>query len=103
MSQDILKSIIVPTSNAVALRIKVVPNASRTKIIGVLGDRLKVSVAAPPEAGKANKMVEALIAKTFKISQKQVSVAAGLNQPQKRIEIQGLTIEQITSTIAKYT
>ncbi|QQE11017.1 YggU family protein [Planctomycetota bacterium] len=101
MSQDILNSIIIPADNAVAVRIKVVPNASRTKIVGILGDRLKISIAAPPEAGKANKMLEALLAKTFNIPKKHVTVVAGHTQPQKRIEIQGLTPQQITATIAK--
>lgn len=43
------------------VRLKVVPGASRSGLAGVLGDRLKVRVAAPPEGGKANRAVEELI------------------------------------------
>ncbi|HSD71700.1 MAG TPA: DUF167 domain-containing protein, partial [Thermoanaerobaculia bacterium] len=43
------------------LRIKVVPGTSRSEIVGALGDRLKVRVAAPPERGKANDALVALL------------------------------------------
>ena len=37
--------------NDVLLLVKMVPGASRDEIAGVVGDRLKVRVAAPPEDG----------------------------------------------------
>ena len=45
----------------VLLGIKVVAGASGDGIAGVLGDRLKVRVSAPPEGGKANRGVERLL------------------------------------------
>ncbi len=43
------------------LRVKVVPGASRSMVAGVLGDRLKLRIAAPPEDGRANRAVEGLL------------------------------------------
>lgn len=43
------------------LRLKVVPGGSRDALAGILGDRLKIKVAAPPEGGKANAAVERLL------------------------------------------
>ena len=46
---------------------KVVPGASRTRLAGQLGDALKVAVAAPPEAGKANAALIELLAQVFAV------------------------------------
>ena len=48
---------VVVDGDDVLVSIHVVPNASRTSIVGRYGDRLKVRVAAPPERGKANKVL----------------------------------------------
>lgn len=46
----------------VELRLKAVPGASRSAVAGVLGDRLKVRIAAAPEGGRANRAIEELLA-----------------------------------------
>jgi len=48
--------------DAVLLPVKVVPGASRTRCLGELDGRAKIAVAAPPEAGKANKALVAFLA-----------------------------------------
>jgi uncharacterized protein (TIGR00251 family) len=77
-----------PVPDGVELRLKVVPNSSRTAIVGPLGDRLKVKVAAPPEAGKANAEVVHLIRKWTGV--KGVEVVGGLTNPEKTVRIIGL-------------
>jgi len=39
------------------IAVKAVPGAARDEIAGLLGERLKVRVAAPPEDGKANEAI----------------------------------------------
>lgn len=72
---------------AVLVPIKVVPGASRTRIIGEWDGRLKVAVAAPPEKGKANKALVALLATTLGISRRDIEVVAGHTNPLKTIRI----------------
>ena len=48
---------LVERAGGVELSVKVVPGASRTKVAGVWGVALRIAVAAPPEAGKANAAV----------------------------------------------
>lgn len=66
----------------VELRLKVVPGASRSSVAGVLGDRLKVRIAAPPEGGKANRAVEDLLAALTGCA---CSVTTGHGSPQKTL------------------
>lgn len=70
------------------LRLKVVPGASRSAIAGELGDRLKVKVAAPPEDGKANAAVCAVLGKWLGAP---VEVIAGHGNPLKTVLARGVT------------
>lgn len=63
------------------IRVKVVPNASRSEIVGTLGDRLKIRVAASPEGGKANRAVEELL--RGYLGAARVEVAGGRSRPEK--------------------
>lgn len=89
-----------PSRAGVAIRVKVVPGASRSRIVGVLGDRLKVAVAAPPEDGKANAAVCGLLAEAMGVSARDVRVSAGMSQPRKTITVAGVTCEQAAERIA---
>lgn len=79
----------------ITLKIKVVPGASRTQLSGWLGDMLKVRVSAPPEQGKANAAVEALLARTLGLPVKSVRIASGKGSPQKLVEIEGLSAAEL--------
>ena len=79
------------------LRLKVQPKARRSGIMGVGPDRdgqgftlaLKVAVNAPPEDGKANAAVIALLAEAFDVAKAAVSVVAGATDRRKLVEIRG--------------
>lgn len=73
-----------------AVMVKVVPGASRTRLVGRLGARLKVQVAAPPEGGKANKALCALLAEALGVPRQDVAVTGGATRPQKEVTVAGL-------------
>jgi uncharacterized protein YggU (UPF0235/DUF167 family) len=56
----------------------------------MLGGALKVRVAAPPEAGRANAALETLLAAALGVRKSAVRVAAGHASSRKRVEIDGL-------------
>jgi len=101
MSQSQIHDALVATAEGVAVKIKVVPNASRTKIAGQLGDRIKLAVAAPPEAGKANKAVCRLLADLFNLPLREVRIAAGLSQPRKTVELLGISLCKAAEQLGK--
>lgn len=79
----------------VLLWIKAVPGASRDQISGVLGDRLKIRVSAPPEGGKANKAIIALITKTFALKSSQVEIESGHAHAEKTLRLRTTTIAKL--------
>jgi len=68
----------------------VVPGASRDRIAGPLGDRLKVQVRQPPEKGAANKALCRLLAKALGVRPADVEVIRGPTRPEKDVRIGGL-------------
>lgn len=88
------------TPDGIEIRVKVVPGASRSRIAGVLGDALKVQVAAPPEKGKANDAVMAILAKAIHCARSDVLLIAGATSPRKTFLVRGMPIEDVMIAIA---
>lgn len=84
---------------AVRFQVKVVPGASCDRLAAVLGDQLKVQVAAPPEGGKANARLCALLAAALAVPERAVTVAAGRGSPRKTIAVTGLDCEQVQARL----
>jgi uncharacterized protein len=76
------------TPGGLELRLKVVPGASRSRIVGELGDRLKVRVAAPPQGGRANRAVVELLSAWLGAS--GIEVVAGHGHAEKTVRVPGM-------------
>ena len=83
----------------ILLSVKVVPKASRNRIVGELAGALKVSVSAAPERGAANAAVCKLIARALGLRIQQVRVESGLTSPRKTLRITGASPEQVCALI----
>ena len=79
---------------ACRLKVKAVPGASRSEIVGRLGEALKIRVTAPPEGGKANREILALLAGRLGLAAAAVTLVSGASSPAKVVELRGLTSEQ---------
>jgi uncharacterized protein (TIGR00251 family) len=77
------------------LSLKVVPGSSRDEIVGWLGDSLKVKVKAPPEKGRANEAVTALLAERLGIDASSIAVVSGHGSPTKVVAVDGMDVEAI--------
>ena len=77
------------------LSLKVVPGSSRDEVVGWLGDSLKVKVKAPPEKGRANEAVFALLADRLGIDPSSIAVVSGHGSPAKVVAIDGIDDEAI--------
>ena len=83
------------------LDIRVQPRASRN-VIEVDGDRpeakIIVRVTAPPEGGKANDAVVALLAKRLRVPKRSVRILRGHKSRDKRIRIEGISSKELLSS-----
>ncbi len=89
-----------PTATGVRLAVKAVPGASRSRLVGALGDALKAQVAAPPEGGKANAALCALLAAAFGVPERAVQVVAGAGNPRKVVAIDGIDATAAAARLA---
>jgi uncharacterized protein (TIGR00251 family) len=73
--------------NYVVLNIKAQPGASKNKIAGLLGDALKIAIAAPAVDGAANKELVKFLSKTFKVPKGSIQFLGGQTSKQKRLRL----------------
>jgi uncharacterized protein (TIGR00251 family) len=78
----------------VRLRVRVVPGARRTEVVGRLGDTWKVRVHAPPERGRANDEVVGLLARTLGVRRSSVRIASGHRTGDKVVVVDYVTLEE---------
>jgi uncharacterized protein (TIGR00251 family) len=82
------------------LHVKVVPGASRDRVVGRYGDGIKVQVSAPPEGGRANDAVVALLAGALGIKTQQVAIVKGHTQPRKVVEVAGIDSADVLARLS---
>jgi uncharacterized protein (TIGR00251 family) len=74
-----------------AIVVKVVPGASRDRVVGVLGDALKITTAAAAEKGRANAAVARTLAGALGVRQREVDLVSGRTSQQKVFRVAGVT------------
>ena len=92
-------TVVLPGRDGALLRLKVSPGAARDAVLGVAADRLRVSVRAAPEKGRANKAVIALLAKTFRVPKSALEITAGGGASRKTVRVGGIGAEAVAARI----
>jgi uncharacterized protein len=75
---------------AVEINVAVVPRASRSRVVGTLGDRIKVQLAAPPVDGAANVELVALLADLIGVPARSIAIVRGETHKRKTVRISGI-------------
>jgi len=86
-------------SGSILIRLKAVPGAKRDQIAGLLGDRLKIRVSAPPEGGKANKAICALLAAALGVKPRDVEIVSGRTNPEKLARVVGVELGEARAAL----
>ncbi len=81
------------------LAVYVQPRSSRTGIVGIHDQALKIALTAPPVDDAANKSLVIFLSSFFKLPRKQVVLHKGQQSRRKQVIIEGLSIETIMTQI----
>jgi len=74
---------------ALLLEVLVQPRASRTRVVGEHGGRLKIALAAPPVDGEANRALREFLAGALGVRQADVSLVRGEAGRRKTVRVAG--------------
>ena len=88
------------TRNSISFQVRVQPRASKDEVTGEMGGALKVRLRAPAMEGRANEALVEFLAEVLKTSRSAVSILSGERSRVKRIEIRGVTRQQILNLLA---
>jgi uncharacterized protein (TIGR00251 family) len=81
-------------AGGLTVSLRVTPRARRERIEGIVedagrGTALKVAVTAPPDGGKANAAVIALLAKAWRVPKSSIEIVRGASDRRKVVRIAG--------------
>ena len=86
---------------AAILSVRVQPRASKDEIAGEMNGALKVRLQAPAVENHANEALIEFLAQLLKTPRSAVRILSGDRSRVKRIEIRGVTGQQIHALLAK--
>jgi uncharacterized protein (TIGR00251 family) len=80
-------------------RVRVQPRASRQRIDGLVGSRLKVQLTAPPLDNRANQQLLECLAKALGVARHRLSILAGSRSRDKTVGLKGVSAEELTELL----
>jgi uncharacterized protein (TIGR00251 family) len=86
---------------AVTLTVRVQPRASKDEIAGVMDGALKVRLQAPALEDRANMALCEYLARLLKTPKSAVRILSGERSRTKRLEIRGVTQQQVLALLTQ--
>ncbi len=74
--------------NGLILKVYVVPRSSKSEIIGIYNDCLKIKLKSPPVDNAANEELIKFLAEKLKMPKKNIEIIKGYNQKKKIVSIE---------------
>jgi len=82
-------------------KVRVVPRASHSEIVGEHDGALRVRIAAPPVEGAANEELVRTLAQAFKVSRNTIEIVAGHTSKLKTVRVTGLGPISLTGILTR--
>ncbi len=86
--------------NGTQLNVRISPGAKKNAVTGTWLDAVRISIAAPPRKGKANKALCAFCARLFDIPRKKVQIVRGEKSRDKTLLLEEQDPAKIRSLLA---
>jgi uncharacterized protein (TIGR00251 family) len=87
----------------VRLEILVQPRASRTRVMGEQGGRLKIQLAAPPVDGEANAALVEFLARALGVRKSDVTLERGETGRRKTVRVERVTPQRALESLGRGT
>jgi uncharacterized protein (TIGR00251 family) len=84
---------------SIRLKLRVVPGAGRSEVVGRYGSAWKVRIGAAPERGRANAALVRVLAQRLRISRSEITIVSGHTGRDKVVELHGLSVDEATSRL----
>jgi uncharacterized protein (TIGR00251 family) len=78
-------------------RVRVVPRASISQIVGEHDGALRVRIAAPPVEGAANEELVLIVSKAFNVPRSAVEITAGHSSKLKHVRVMGASPDALAA------
>ena len=85
------------SGGALTFKVRVVPRASKSAVVGEHEGALRVRVAAPPVEGAANEALIKFLAKEFGVPARDVEIRSGHTSKTKVVRVAGASAEKLES------
>jgi uncharacterized protein len=90
------------SEGAVIIHVRVQPRASRDEIAGVMEGALKVRLRAPALEDRANEALCEFLAELLKTPKAAVRILSGHRSRSKRVEVRGVTEQQVLALVTHH-
>ena len=87
-------------AGTVSFAVRVQPRASKDEVVGVMGGALKIRLQAPAVENRANEALVEFFAHLLKTPKSAVRILSGDRGRTKRVEIRGVTKQQVLGLLA---
>ena len=80
---------------ALLFKVRAVPRAARSEVVGAHDGALRVCLAAPPVNGAANEELARTLARALNVAERHVVIVGGHSSKLKQVRVSGITREQL--------
>lgn len=87
-------------AGTVSFQVRVQPRASKDEVVGEMEGALKIRLQAPAVENRANEALVEFLAHLLKTPKSAVRILAGERSRTKRVEVRGVTKQQVLGLLA---